>query len=146
MPKLKESPKQKMDRAFLAAIVGGQARRGENNQDTIRLLPVSTSAFYNHLRCPDMFTREELLILIPRYFDDRQLCDAFGVEYRGGGCGTGRSASGHLHTVQEYQDALAGAAPMVAERILAQAAQDPGIGPFELRALAEFHQSWEGGI
>ena len=39
MPKLKESPKQKMDRAFLAAITCGQARRGESNQDTIRLMP-----------------------------------------------------------------------------------------------------------
>jgi hypothetical protein len=32
----------------------------------------------------DGFTREELRILIPRYFNDRQLCDAFGVEYHGG--------------------------------------------------------------
>ena len=145
MPKLKESPKQKMDRAFLSALAVGQARRGESNQDTIRFLPVSTSAFYNHLRCPDMFTREELLILLPRYFTDRQLCEAFGVEYQAGVPTAGQGAVGK-HSFQEYHDALTGAGPMVAERLLAQAAQDPGIGPFELRALAEYRESWEGGV
>lgn len=136
MPKLKESPKQKMDRAFLAAITCGQARRGESNQDTIRLMPVSCSSYYKHLRYPDMFTREELLVLVPRYFTDRELCEAFGVEYQAAAYG---GAVGK-HSFQEYYDALTGAGEMVAERLLAQAAQDPGIGPFELRALVEYQE------
>lgn len=146
MPRLKESPKQKMDRAFLSALAVGQARRGESNQDTIRLLPVSYSAYYKHLRCPDMFTREELLVIIPRYFTDRQLCEAFGVEYQALAQEQNRQDTARGHSFEEYRNALTGAGPLVAERLLAQAAQDPGIGPFELRALAEYRESWEGGV
>lgn len=84
MPKLRESPKTRMDRAFMAALRYGQEMRGERDPDTERLMPKSRTTYYAHLRDLDMFTREELLVLIPRYFNDRQLCAAFGVEYHGG--------------------------------------------------------------
>ena len=83
MPKLRESPKTRMDRAFMATLRYGQAMRGETDKDTMKLLPVSKATYYNRLRNLDGFTREELRILIPRYFNDRQLCAAFGVEYHG---------------------------------------------------------------
>lgn len=72
-----------MDRAFLAALRYGQTLRGEKDPDTARLLPRSSVTYYRHIKDPDMFTRGELRVLIPRYFNDRQLCDAFGVEYHG---------------------------------------------------------------
>ena len=83
MPKLRESPKARMDRAFITALRVGQAKRGEKDRDTARLMPKCLSTYYAHLRDPDMFTREELRVLIPRYFTDRQLCEAFGVECGG---------------------------------------------------------------
>ena len=83
MPKLRESPKERMDRAFMAALRYGQEIRGEKDLDTAQLMPKSRSTYYCHLRDLDKFTREELRVLIPRYFTDRQLCEAFGVEYHG---------------------------------------------------------------
>ena len=83
MPKLRESPKTRMDRAFITALRVGQAKRGEKDRDTAQIMPKCVSTYYSHLREPDKFTREELRILIPRYFTDRQLCEAFGVEYHG---------------------------------------------------------------
>ncbi len=83
MPKLHESPKERMDRAFMAALRYGQEIRGEKDLDTAQLMPKSRSTYYYHLRDLDKFTREELRVLIPRYFTDRQLCEAFGVEYHG---------------------------------------------------------------
>ena len=83
MPKLRESPKARMDRAFMAALRYGQQMRGEKDLDTAKLMPKSLSTYYKRLRDLDTFTREELRILIPRYFTDRQLCEAFGVKYHG---------------------------------------------------------------
>lgn len=83
MPKLRDSPKTRMDRAFMAALRYGQAIRGETDKDTMKLFPRSTATYYVRLRNLDSFTRGELRILIPRYFNDRQLCEAFGVEYHG---------------------------------------------------------------
>lgn len=83
MPRLRESPKARMDRAFMAGLRYGQELRGEKDADTIRLMPKSPATYYKRLRDLDSFTREELLILIPRYFNDRQLCEAFGVPYCG---------------------------------------------------------------
>ena len=90
MPKLRDTPKTRMDRAFMAALRYGQAMRGETDKDTMRLMPKSTATYYKRLHNLDGFTREELRILIPRYFNDRQLCDAFGVEYHGGHAGAER--------------------------------------------------------
>ena len=79
MPKLRDTPKTRMDRAFMAALRYGQAMRGETDKDTMRLMPKSTATYYKRLHNLDGFTREELRIIIPRYFNDRQLCDAFGI-------------------------------------------------------------------
>ena len=46
-------------------------------------MPKSPATYYKRLRDLGSFTREELCIIIPRYFSDRQLCEAFGVEYHG---------------------------------------------------------------
>ena len=83
MPKLRESPKARMDRAIMAGLRYGQELRGEKDTDTIKLMPKSPATYYKRLRDLDSFTREELRIIIPRYFNDRQLCEAFGVEYHG---------------------------------------------------------------
>lgn len=83
MPKLRESPVERMDRAFMAALRYGQVMRGEKDIDTAKMLPKCKSSYYSHLRNLDMFTREELRVLFPRYFNDRQLCEAWGVEYHG---------------------------------------------------------------
>jgi len=83
MPRLRESPKSKMDRAFMAALRYGQELRGEKDIDTAKRLPIHRTTYYKHLKNLDLFTREELCILAPVYFTDRQLCEAFGVEYHG---------------------------------------------------------------
>lgn len=43
MPKLRDSPKTRMDRAFMAALRYGQAIRGETDKDTMKLFPRSHS-------------------------------------------------------------------------------------------------------
>ncbi len=65
MPKLRDTPKTRMDRAFMAALRYGQAMRGETDKDTMRLMPKSTATYYKRLHNLDGFTREELRILIP---------------------------------------------------------------------------------
>ena len=85
MPKLRDTPKTRMDRAFMAALRYGQAMRGETDKDTMRLMPKSTATYYKRLHNLDGFTREEPRInasdKAARFI---QLCDAFGVEYHGG--------------------------------------------------------------
>ena len=83
MPKLKESPTQKMNRAFLAAVRAGQIMRGDTNADTLQLVSVAYSTFFRKLKAPETFSVFDARILAQRYFDDRQLCEAFGVEYLG---------------------------------------------------------------
>lgn len=83
MPKLKESPTQRMNRAFLAAIRAGQVMTGDKNKDTIQLVSVKSSAFFHKLKAPETFSVFDARILAQRYFNDRQLCEAFGVEYHG---------------------------------------------------------------
>ena len=83
MPKLRESPVQRMDRAFLAALKYGQTLRGDTNPDTLKIVAISKSAFYKKLKEPGKFSMAEARPLAQRYFTDRQLCEAFGVEYHG---------------------------------------------------------------
>lgn len=83
MPKLRESPAQRTDRAFLAALKSGQVLRGDTNPDTLRLMSVKSSAFYRKLKKPENFSVGDARVLAQRYFNDRQLCEAFGVEYHG---------------------------------------------------------------
>ena len=60
MPKLRDTPKTRMDRAFMAALRYGQAMRGETDKDTMRLMPKSTATYYKRLHNLDGFTREEI--------------------------------------------------------------------------------------
>ena len=83
MPKLKESPTQRMNRAFLASLRAGQVMMGDTNADTLQLVSVKYSTFFRKLKAPETFTVFDARILAQRYFNDRQLCEAFGVEYHG---------------------------------------------------------------
>lgn len=83
MPKLKESPTQRMNRAFLAAVRAGQIMRGDTNADTLQLVSVKYSSFFRKMKAPETFSVFDARVLAQRYFNDRQLCDAFGVEYHG---------------------------------------------------------------
>ncbi len=83
MPKLKETPTERMNKAFLAALRSGQIMRGDKNADTLRLVSVRQSAFFRKLKEPETFSVFDARILAQRYFNDRQLCEAFGVEYHG---------------------------------------------------------------
>lgn len=83
MPKLKESPTQRMNRAFLAALRAGQIMKGDTNADTLQLISVKSSAFFHRLKAPEKFSVFDARSLAQRYFSDRQLCEAFGVEYHG---------------------------------------------------------------
>ena len=73
MPKLRESPTQRMDKAFIAALRYGQAMIGDTNPDTVKVVTVSTSAFYKKLKNPGAFSVTDARILAQRYFNDRQL-------------------------------------------------------------------------
>ncbi len=83
MPKRCSSPIDQMNRAFLRGLAVGQALRGEKNMDTVRYVTVAASAFYRKLKDPGSFSVRDARILARRYFNDRQLCEAFGVEYHG---------------------------------------------------------------
>lgn len=83
MPKLKETPTQQMNRAFLAAVRAGQIMKGDSNADTLKLVSVKYTAFFRKLKAPETFSVFDARILAQRYFNDRQLCEAFGVEYHG---------------------------------------------------------------
>lgn len=93
MPKLRDTPKTRMDGAFTAALRYGQAARGEADKDTVRLMPKSAVAYYRRLHNLNGFTWERLHILIPRYFNNRQLCDTFSVKYYGDTSGLGGDSS-----------------------------------------------------
>lgn len=83
MPKLKESPQQHMDRAFRAALKAGQERRGEKHADTAKLAHIALPTYYYHVREPRLLRFEDVRIIAQRYLNDRQLCEACGVEYHG---------------------------------------------------------------
>lgn len=83
MPKLKETPTQQMNKAFLAAIRAGQITKGDTNADTLRLVSVAYSTFFRKLKAPETFSVFDARILAQRYMNDRQLCESFGVEYHG---------------------------------------------------------------
>lgn len=82
MPKLKESPQQHMDRAFRAALRYSQELRGENDKDVVKLLQIHVRTYQRKLVDPGTFSVDEIR-KINRYFNDRQLCEACGVEYHG---------------------------------------------------------------
>lgn len=84
MPKKAISANERMNREFLAALRAGQARLGERDLDTARLLPNCKSTYYCRKREPETFTIRDLRIMAQRYsFSDYQLCQIIGIEYHG---------------------------------------------------------------
>lgn len=83
MPKVAITATQRQNRALMAALRYGQEMRGERDIDTARIAPVSLSTYYSRIKNPEAFTVAELRVLAQRYFNDRQLCEAFGIEYHG---------------------------------------------------------------
>lgn len=85
MPRKAMSANERMNREFLAALRGGQARLGERDVDTAQHMPdCQWRAYYNRVKNPDRFTLADLRALAKRYnFTDYQLCQIVGVEYRG---------------------------------------------------------------
>ena len=84
MPKKALSPHEVMNREFLAALRAGQARLGERDSDTARIMPDSKSTYYRRTREPELFPLRDLRILAKRYnWADWQVCRMLGVEYRG---------------------------------------------------------------
>lgn len=89
MPKSKAlSAQDRQNREFLAALAAGQARRGECDLDTAKLLPNCKSTYYQRKREPGRFTVRDLRIIAQQYqFTDYQLCQIIGVQYHGGTVG-----------------------------------------------------------
>ena len=84
MPKKAVSAQERMEREFLAALRGGQARVGDRDIDTAKLLPYSYATFCRRKRYPGTFGIDDLRTFVRRYnLTDYQLCQIFGVEYRG---------------------------------------------------------------
>ena len=83
MPKLKETQTQRMERIFRAAIRYGLERRAEKVEDLAKVAPKSRSTIYGRIKKPGQCTLQEMLFYAPRFFNDRELCEMFGVEYHG---------------------------------------------------------------
>lgn len=84
MPKKAMTAQEQQNREFLAALRAGQTRLGERDTDTAQIMPDSKSTYYRRRREPELFTVRDMRILAQRYkFTDYQLCQIFGVEYRG---------------------------------------------------------------
>lgn len=84
MPRKAVSAHERMDRELLAALAAGQTRLGERDIDTAQIMPNCQSTYYLRKKAPEKFTVRDVRILAKRYkFTDYQLCQIFGVEYRG---------------------------------------------------------------
>ena len=83
MPKVTLTAAQRQDRAFLAALRGGQALRGERDRDTMQCVLMPSSTYYRKVKDPGTFSVSDVRRLAQRYFNDRQLCEVFGIEYHG---------------------------------------------------------------
>lgn len=83
MPKLRESPAQRMERVFRAAVKYGLERNGEKMADLAKEAPKSKDTVYRRMRNPGLCPMSEMLYYAPKFFNDRQLCEMFGVEYNG---------------------------------------------------------------
>ncbi len=83
MPRVTLTAAQRQDRALLAALRFGQTMRGEKDIDTAQIFPGCQRTYYRRIKEPSTFTVAEVRVLAQRYFNDRQLCEAFGIEYHG---------------------------------------------------------------
>lgn len=84
MPKVNLTATQRQNRLFLAALSYGQKLRGEEDTDTAQFFPGSPRTYYRRLENPGKFTFDEMRRWGKRYINDRQLCEACGIEYHGG--------------------------------------------------------------
>lgn len=82
MPKLKETQAQKMGRIFRAVVRYGLELRCEKVEDLAKTIPYSKSTIYNSLKNPTTCTNAEMLHFA-KFFNDRQLCEFYGVDYHG---------------------------------------------------------------
>ena len=83
MPKLKETQAQKMGRIFRAVVRYGLEMRCEKVDDLIKVMPYGRATIYKRLKDPTTCTNAEM-IQFAKFFNDRQLCEFYGVRY----CGT----------------------------------------------------------
>lgn len=85
MPKKAISAQERMNREFLAALRGGQARLGEKDIHTSQLMPdCGQRAYYNRVKTPEKFTLQDIRVIAQRYqFTDYQLCQIIGIPYNG---------------------------------------------------------------
>lgn len=100
MPKLKETPVQRMERVFRAAVFYGLERRAETIDDLAKRAPNARSTTYRRVRIPRTCTFEEGLFYIPKFLNDRQLCEMWGCgipRYHTGGCGCGDRREGQKY-------------------------------------------------
>ena len=67
MPKKAVSAQERMDREFLAALRGGQARVGDRDIDTAKLLPYSYATFCRRKRYPGTFGIDDLRTFVRRF-------------------------------------------------------------------------------
>lgn len=82
MPKLKESQSQRMGRIFRAVVRYALELRCEKVEDLAKTMPYSKATIYNRLRDPTTCTNGEMLHYA-KFFNDRDLCELYGVEYHG---------------------------------------------------------------
>ncbi len=86
MPKtkvFKESAEERFTRVFRACSRYYLERRGEHIEDLAKIAPGCRKTVYNRMNKPLRCTSEEMLFYAPKFFSDRQLCEAFGVQYHG---------------------------------------------------------------
>ena len=81
MPR-KETQAQRMGRVFRAVVRYGLELRGETVYDLVKRMPKAQSTVYKRLREPTTCTNAEML-QYAQFFNDRQLCEMYGVEYHG---------------------------------------------------------------
>lgn len=86
MPRTKPlTAQERQNRELLAALRAGQARLGEKDAQTAKLMPdCEWRVYYRRVKEPERFTLWDLRVLAQRYkFTDYQLCLICGVEYHG---------------------------------------------------------------
>lgn len=81
--KIKESSEERMTRVFRAAVRYKLERRGEKIDDLAKIAPGCRKTVYNRMHNPLSCTNGEMLFYAPEFFNDRQLCEMYGVEYHG---------------------------------------------------------------
>ena len=83
MPKLKQSPNDKMDNSFRAAIASGMELSSVDAKSLASRLGIGESTLRRHRRNPSQCSLDELRSLCRLLsITPRQLCDICGVKYQ----------------------------------------------------------------